>query len=65
MDGIRLVRARWRDGREYLVAELDGQAIAACYVPAGTEVTVAGEKSSVTIRRAADGHLLGKGPIPT
>jgi len=58
---LRLVRARWRDGQDYLVAELDGRGIAECYVPAGTEVTVALEDSGVAIRRAEDGHLLARG----
>ena len=64
MDGLRLVRATWGYRQEYLVAELDGQAVAECYVAAGTEVVVALEGSAVVIRRADDGHVIARGLTP-
>jgi hypothetical protein len=65
MDGtLRLVRSRWREDEDYLVAELDGHAICHCYVPCGTSATAFLEEHMVVIR-ADDGRLLASGPRPT
>jgi hypothetical protein len=62
-DTVRLVRSGWREDQDYLVAELDGQAICQCYVPCGTSAT-AGLEDHMVVIRDDDGRLLASAPTP-